>query len=94
MHFSNKVLFSTEKTISSVFWSALAYHRYLPSFWDWWFVVAKKNWTIDKKALCWESNCFHFEKVYLEWTQNLSINTLAEPKMIDYYWEWYKKYNL
>ena len=92
--FSNKVLFSTEKTISSVFWSALAYHRYLPSFWDWWFVVAKKNWTIDKKALCWESNCFHFEKVYLEWTQNLSINTLAEPKMIDYYWEWYKKYNL
>lgn len=92
--FSNKVLFSTEKTISSVFWSALAYHRYLPSFWDWWFVVAKKNWTIDKKALCWESNCFHFEKVYLEWTQNLSINTLAEPRMIDYYWEWYKKYNL
>ena len=92
--FSNKVLFSTEKTISSVFWSALAYHRYLPSFWDWWFVVAKKNWIIDKKALCWESNCFHFEKVYLEWTENLTENTLASPKIIEYYWEWYKKYNL
>lgn len=92
--FSNKVLFSTKKTISSVFVDALAYHRYLPSFWDWWFVVAKKNWTIDKKDLCGDVNCSYFSKEYLTWTENLSINTLAEPKIIQYYWEWYKKYNL
>lgn len=92
--FSNKVLFSTKKTISSVFGDALAYHRYLPSFWDWWFVVAKKNWIIDKKDLCGDANCSYFSKEYLTWTENLSINTLAEPKIIQYYWEWYKKYNL
>jgi len=92
--FSNKVLFSTKKTIFSVFADALAYHRYLPSFWDWWFVVAKKNWIIDKKDLCGDSNCSYFSKEYLTWTENLSINTLAEPKIIQYYWEWYKKYNL
>ena len=92
--FSNKVLFSIEKTISWVFWNALAYHKYLPSFWDWWFVVSGKNIDISAEVLCPKMWCSYFDENYLEQTENLTENTLASPRIIEYYWEWYKKYNL
>lgn len=33
--FSNKVVFSVQKTLQNVFGNATAYHKYLPSFGDW-----------------------------------------------------------
>lgn len=90
--FSNKVMFSIKKTISSVFKNAKAYHRYLPSFWDWGFVVAKKWWKITD--ICSKDWCDYFDEDYKEWIQNIKENTLTHPVLIEYYGEWYKKYNL
>lgn len=91
--FSNKVLFSINKTVESVFWNSLAYHRYLPSFWDWWFVASQKNWKISWSQIC-PNSCDFFDEYYLKWTENISENTLANPKIIEYYGEGYKKFNL
>lgn len=92
--FSNKVLFTVEKTIKNVFWNSLAYHKYLPSFWDWWFVVAR-NWDkINSEILCPNESCSYFDENYLVWTENLKENTLSNPEIIKYYWEWYRKFNL
>lgn len=41
--FATKAFWSIDKTIFWVFWNSLPYHRYLPSFWDWWFVLAMKK---------------------------------------------------
>lgn len=90
--FSNKVLFSIKKTISSVFNNAEAYHRYLPSFWDWWFVVTKKWGKIAD--ICPQIWCDYFDSDYIKWTKNIEQNTLAHPVLIQYYGEWYKKFNL
>lgn len=95
--FSNKVLFSVEKTLKNIFENnAKSYHKYLPSFWDWGFVVAKKWEKIEDfwKILCKNEACTFFDENYLKDTQNLLENTLANPKIIDYYGEGYKKFNL
>ncbi|MBB1564795.1 polyamine aminopropyltransferase [Candidatus Gracilibacteria bacterium] len=92
--FSNKVLFSIEKTISGVFGNALAYHKYLPSFGDWGFVVSGKNIDISAEVLCPKMGCSYFDENYLEQTENLTENTLASPRIIEYYGEGYRKYNL
>lgn len=92
--FSNKVLFSVEKTVKSVFWNALAYHKYLPSFGDWGFVIARNGEEIKSETLCPKQWCTFFDAPYLEWVENLSENTLANPKIIEYYGDGYKKFNL
>lgn len=95
--FSNKVLFSVEKTLGHIFENnAKAYHKYLPSFWDWGFVVAKKWEKVEDfwKILCENEACTFFDENYLKDTENLSENTLANPKIIEYYGEGYRKFNL
>jgi len=91
--FATKAFWSIDKTINSVFWNSLAYHRYLPSFWDWWFVLAKK-WDLANKNICWNLWCTGFDEDYLWENKNVKINTLTNPKIIEYYLEGYKKYNL
>lgn len=91
--FSSKAFWSIEKTINNVFWNALAYHRYLPSFWDWWFIATKKWWLVDNDICEW-LGCTVFDEDYQVDKSILEINTLSHPKIIEYYWEWYKKFNL
>jgi len=91
--FATKAFWSIEKTINSVFWNSLAYHRYLPSFWDWWFVLAKK-WDLNNINICDNLWCTSFDQDYLWKNKDVEINTLTNPKIIEYYLEWYKKYNL
>ncbi len=92
--FSNKVLFSVEKTLKNVFENAYAYHKYLPSFGDWGFVIARKWENINPTILCPEESCTFFDENYRENTENISENTLANPKIIEYYGEGYEKFNL
>jgi spermidine synthase len=91
--FSNKAFWSIDKTMNNVFWNSLAYHRYLPSFWDWWFVATQKGWLSDID-ICDGLGCTAFDKDYQIYKEILEINTLSHPKIIEYYWEWYKKFNL
>lgn len=91
--FATKAFWSIEKTIKSVFWNSMWYHRYLPSFWDWWFVIAKK-WDITWNNICWNLWCKSFDKDYLVDYDNIKVNTLTWPVIIEYYIEWYNKYNL
>jgi predicted membrane-bound spermidine synthase len=70
------------------------YHRYLPSFWDWWFVLAKK-WDLDKSFdICPNLWCTGFDNDYMVDYDSIKENTLTKPVIIEYYREWYKKYNL
>ena len=91
--FATKAFWSIDKTIKSVFWNSLAYHRYLPSFWDWWFVLAKK-WDLKNIRICDNLWCTGFDEDYLWENKDVKINTLTNPKIIEYYLEGYKKYNL
>jgi len=91
--FATKAFWSIDKTINSVFWNSLAYHRYLPSFWDWWFVLAKK-WDIKNIRICDNLWCTGFDEDYLWENKDVEINSLTNPKIIEYYLEGYKKYNL
>jgi len=91
--FATKAFWSIDKTIKSVFWNSLAYHRYLPSFWDWWFVLVKK-WDLKNIRICDNLWCTGFDEDYLWENKDVKINTLTNPKIIEYYLEGYKKYNL
>lgn len=91
--FATKAFWSIDKTIYSVFWNTLPYHRYLPSFWDWWFVLAKK-WFLKDTNICPNLWCRWFDKDYLGDNKDVKINTLTHPKIIEYYLEWYNKFNL
>jgi spermidine synthase len=91
--FTTKAFFSIEKTIKWVFWNSLWYHRYLPSFGDWWFVVAWK-WWLQSTDLCPNLWCTYFDKDYMVDYDKIKENTLTKPVIIDYYIEWYKKFNL
>ncbi len=91
--FATKAFWSIEKTVKTVFWNSLWYHRYLPSFWDWWFVLAKK-WELIDSNICPNLWCTGFDKDYTIDYENIKENTLTKPVIIEYYLEWYKKYNL
>lgn len=91
--FATKAFWSIEKTISSIFSNSKAYHRYLPSFWDWWFILTRK-WDIKDLDICPNIWCSWFDKEYMLEYDEVKINTLTNPVIIDYYIEWYKKYNL
>ena len=91
--FSNRAMFSIDKTINDVFLNSLAYHRYLPSFWDWWFILAQK-WWLSNINICPNMWCTYFDEDYIKDRQNIEINTLTKPVLIEYYWEWYRKFNL
>ncbi len=97
--FATKAFWSIDKTIKSVFWNSLAYHRYLPSFWDWGFVLARKNIHIKNnqnlwKIICPNLWCSWFDEDYLKLKKNIEENTLTKPVIIKYYIDWYKKFNL
>lgn len=89
--FATKAFFSIDKTINSVFWNSIPYHRYLPSFGDWWFVLAQK-WGLKHKEICPELGCDKFDKWYK--VEDIKENTLTEPVIIKYYEDWYRKFNL
>jgi spermidine synthase len=91
--FSNRAFWSIDKTMNDVFWNTIAYHRYLPSFWDWWFVASQK-WDLKSIDICDKLWCSVFDKDYKIDKTTVEINTLAHPIIIEYYGEWYKKFNL
>jgi spermidine synthase len=91
--FSNRAFWSIDKTMNNVFGNTIAYHRYLPSFWDWWFVASQK-WNLKSIDICDKLWCEVFDKDYQIDNNSIEINTLAHPKIIEYYGEWYKKFNL
>ncbi len=91
--FSTKAFWSIDKTLWTVFWETLPYHRYLPSFWDWWFVWVQK-WGLKNKNICEDLWCTFFDEDYLQPIEKININTLSHPEIIEYYGEWYKKFNL
>ncbi|MCP4523224.1 MAG: hypothetical protein GY828_03320 [Candidatus Gracilibacteria bacterium] len=92
--FSNKAFWSINKTINQVFGNSLAYHRYLPSFGDWGFVVAQKG-GIQTEDICGDLGCTGFDEDYkISDEQDIKINTLSHPKIIEYYGEGYNKFNL
>lgn len=92
--FANKSFWSIDKTLQSVFWTGntLAYHAFVPSFGDWWFVLAHK-WKHTHKT---ENKLIqlNFDKDYFENAENIQINTLDNPKIIEYYLEGRRKFNL
>jgi len=90
--FADKAMKSAELSIKSVFGNSSPYHRYLPSFWDWGFIMAKKWWKIEKE-FCTKWFCEVFENWYNN-LENIKENTLVEPHIIEYYIEWYNKYTL
>lgn len=91
--FATKAFLSIKLSIEEVFGNSLPYHRYLPSFWDWWFVVAQK-WGLLSRDICGNLGCTSFDADYDIWREDVKKNTLSSPKIIEYYKEWYKKYNL
>lgn len=91
--FSNKAFWSIDKTLEVVFWQTLPYHRYLPSFWDWGFVMVQK-WGISHPNICGNLWCSVFDEDYHINREDIRINTLSHPEIIEYYWDWYKKFNL
>lgn len=92
--FATRAFYSIEKTIKSVFWNSLPYHRYLPSFWDWWFVLAQKNPEKLVRNICGKLWCEEFDDWYDVDYDDIEENTLDDPVIIEYYIEWYKKFNL
>ncbi len=91
--FATKAFWSIDKTINNIFGNSKAYHRYLPSFWDWGFVLAKK-WKLQDLDICNQLWCDKFDEEYLWENKNVKENTLTKPVIIDYYLDWYSKYNL
>lgn len=91
--FATKAFVSITLGINEVFGNSLPYHRYLPSFGDWGFVVAQK-WGLVTRDLCGNLGCTSFDADYDLKRSDVKKNTLSSPKIIEYYEEWYKKYNL
>ena len=108
--FATKAFWSIDATIKWVFWNSLAYHRYLPSFWDWGFVMAQKK-KLDNPSqpsfntkgrsniilgeiICPHLWCTGFDEDYVKEKKWVKENTLTHPVIIEYYGEGYKKYNL
>ncbi len=95
--FATKAFWSINKTLEWVFGNSLAYHRYLPSFGDWGFVLARKEGYPEKNLwniICPNLWCTGFDDDYLKEKAEVKENSLTQPVIIEYYWEWYKKYNL
>lgn len=92
--FANKSFWCIDKTLQSVFgsWNTIAYHAYIPTFWDWWFVLAHKTNKIPQSTN--KLLQFEFDKDYFEDAENIQINTLDNPKIIEYYLQGRKKFNL
>lgn len=89
--FATKAMKSIDVTLEWIFWNSKPYHRFIPSFWDWGFVMARK-WGEIKDEFCEAKFCEYFDYEYNE--LDVSENTLLEPKIIEYYIEWYKKFSL
>ncbi|PID87430.1 spermidine synthase [Candidatus Gracilibacteria bacterium] len=91
--FATKAFWSIDKTINNIFGNSKAYHRYLPSFGDWGFVLAKKG-KLQDLDICNQLGCDKFDEEYLGENKNVKENTLTKPVIIDYYLDGYSKYNL
>lgn len=92
--FSKESFWSIEKTMKTVFENTRPYHRYLPSFGDWGFILAskKENRLVDAN-FCNSSRCDYFDTDYLP-IEIIEENTLEKPVIIQYYMRWYKRFNL
>ncbi len=99
--FTKEVLRDIWKTIESLNnwkFETLAYHTYIPSFGDWWF-VSILNWE-SKKFYTWYNISedwlvkFVFDKDYQVDISNLEINTLEKPIIIQYYIIGWKRYSM
>lgn len=89
--FASKSMKSVENTIKSIYDNSKAYHRFVPSFWDWGFIMARK-WKEIEDEFCENRFCETFDYEY----DNIEaeINTLTDPKILEYYREWYRKFSL
>ncbi len=92
--FSKESFWSVEKTMKVVFQNTRPYHRYIPSFGDWGFILASKN--VDRLVdvnFCNSSRCDYFDTDYMP-TEIIEENTLEKPVIIQYYMRGYKRFNL
>lgn len=100
--FSKEAFWSIYKTINFAInkkgttFKVVPYHTYIPSFGDWWFVslilwnsVNFYTWT---QALSGLIN-FQFDKDYIINLQNIKINSIENPIIIQYYVQWYKRFS-
>lgn len=88
--FTKESFWCIYKTIQSIKEKPFAYHSYIPSFWDWWFIWFKK-WTILKN-LTWTYILTKFDKDYLVDLENIKENTLDDETIINYYLKWRKRF--
>lgn len=92
--FSKESFWSVEKTMKDVFQNTRPYHRYLPSFGDWGFVLAsKKSDKLVDVNFCNNSKCDYFDADYLP-AEIIQENTMEKPVIIQYYMRGYKRFNL
>jgi hypothetical protein len=53
-----------------------------------------KKWALENRNICPNLGCTGFDEDYLKEKKDIEINTLTHPKIIEYYLEGYKKFNL
>jgi len=89
--FANKSFWCIYKTLKWIFSKIIAYHAYIPSFGDWWYVSASK-----KDIFTWTNKMidYDFDEDYKIDMNKIKINTLDNPIIIQYYINWRKKFNL
>lgn len=105
-YFATKAFWSINKTIKAAnFRNVLPYHAQIPSFGDWGFVIASKSdlkdshdaeLTINTKFLDHHNlqKLFIFDKDIISQNQNIKINKLDRPILLQYYldgWRYYAR---
>jgi len=100
--YARKTFWAIEKTLwASKFHQVLPYHVNVPSFGEWGFILASneplklpiKSLSVETKFLetSMIASTFYFEKDLQK--LDVEINTLDQPKVLDYYFEGWRYWN-
>ncbi|MBS8121473.1 fused MFS/spermidine synthase [Candidatus Vampirococcus lugosii] len=89
--FANESFWCIYKTLQESFNNTIAYNVYIPSFGSWGFISASKSniLTGDNDMIN-----YKFDKDYQVNIDDIKINTLDNPNIIQYYLNGWKKFNL
>jgi spermidine synthase len=88
--FTKESLWCIYKTIENIWQKPIAYHTYLPSFGDWWFVSFKKDNEIINLDCDYCNTKFDID--YQTDLEKIKINTLDYPYIMNYYLQWRNRY--
>jgi len=88
--FTKESFWCIYKTIKSIWENPFAYHSYIPSFWDWWFIGFKKWGKISQ--LTWTYILTNFDKDYKVNLNKIKENTLDNEIIVNYYIKWRKRF--